>query len=454
MLDLSQLQNKRIVVLGLGLTGMSFVRFLSNKKTYNALNFAVNDSRSSHAQFEEFKRDYATIELVTGCWDSRLIASAEILLVSPGVDINQPEIADNIADNCQVWGDIELYARLKQTPCVAITGSNGKSTVVNLIHHIGQKLGVKTQLGGNVGVPVLDTLDTEPELLILELSSFQLETLTSLTPIVSCMLNLSDDHLDRHKSIENYGEIKQRVYQGAQYAVFNRDDLVTKPTSELAAVSFGKDSPAANQFGIIETTRGKFLALGKQALMPLSQLTISGIHNATNVLAALAIGQLLKWPLDTMLEALASFEGLAHRCQAIASNDDIFWINDSKATNVGATVAAIEGISSTIGAQQQLILIAGGDGKGADFSPLKAVIDEHVSQLFALGKDKAQLLALSEKSQAVESLEQAVELSRTIAKSGDVVLLSPACASIDMFTNFAERGQTFVDAINNVKEAS
>ena len=306
MLDLSllqQLQNKRIVVLGLGLTGMSFVRFLANNK----LSCVVNDSRERHAGFTEFNQQYPEIELHTGTWHSELIQSADILLVSPGVDITLPAIADHISDTCQVWGDIELYARLtneaSHTPCVAVTGSNGKSTVVNLVHHMGQALGVNIQLGGNVGVPVLDTLDGQQteapkenapqekasELLVLELSSFQLETIKSLTPQVACILNLSDDHLDRHKTMAIYGELKQRIYQGAEFAVFNCDDEETRPTIEVESTSFTQHQPQANQFGITNHQGQNYLAYGDELLLAVTKLPIAGLHNATNCLAALAI---------------------------------------------------------------------------------------------------------------------------------------------------------------------
>jgi len=450
MLNLLQLKNKRIVVLGLGLTGMSFVRFLTD----NAFKFVVNDSRTANQQFDVFKSQYPDIKLITGCWDSKIIENAEILLVSPGVDITKPEIADYISSQCQVWGDIELYARLVNTPCVAVTGSNGKSTVVNLLHHIGQKLGINTQLGGNVGVPILDTINAKVELLVLELSSFQLETLSSLTPQVACILNVSDDHLDRHKTMKTYTSLKQRIYLNAKTTVYNRDDSATKPEVNTNETSFGKTVPVNGNWGLVQSQDGLSLAFGEQILMPVSQLPISGIHNATNVLAAFAIGYLLGWNLEKMVAAVPSFSGLAHRCQLVSKQNNITWINDSKATNVGATVAAIEGISPTLSANQKIILIAGGDSKGADLSLLKTVINQHVSKLYALGKDKDKLLALAENSQAVESMEEAVSLANQAANNADVVLLSPACASIDMFANFAERGDAFVNAISHLREAS
>ncbi|WP_448553070.1 UDP-N-acetylmuramoyl-L-alanine--D-glutamate ligase [Thalassotalea montiporae] len=454
-ISLTQLADKRIVVLGLGLTGMSFVRFLTN----NGLSCAVNDSRAQHPAFAEFAVNYPECQLYTGQWHREVIAQADILLVSPGVDITLLEIAENISASAQVWGDVELYARLKDTPCVAVTGSNGKSTVVNLLHHIGQKLGVDTQLGGNVGVPVLDTINESPELLILELSSFQLETISSLKPLVASVLNLSDDHLDRHKTMAIYTELKQRIYHGAEFAVYNAEDSATVPTTDINACSFSQAVPSCSQinrdnFGVISHQGKAYLAKGEQPLMALAELPIAGLHNAANCLAALAIGEQLGWEIVKMLEAIKSYQGLAHRCQPVASEDGIRWINDSKATNVGATLAAIEGLAPSLAADQKLYLIAGGEGKGADFTPLVPVIAEHVAHVFALGKDQPQILALSENSTAVDSIEQAVAHCKKQAKAGDVVMLSPACASIDMFANFAERGNAFAAAIADVASKS
>ena len=454
-ISLTQLKDKRIVVLGLGLTGMSFVRFLTN----NELSCAVNDSRAQHPAFAEFAVNYPECQLYTGQWHREVIAQADILLVSPGVDITLPEIAENISTSAEVWGDVELYARLKDTPCVAVTGSNGKSTVVNLLHHIGQKLGVDTQLGGNVGVPVLDTINESPELLILELSSFQLETISSLKPLVASVLNLSDDHLDRHKTMARYTELKQRIYHGAEFAVFNAEDSATVPTTDINAYSFSQAVPSCSQvnrdnFGVINRQGQAYLAKGEQPLMAVAELPIAGLHNAANCLAALAIGEQLGWEVAKMLEAIKSYQGLAHRCQPVASEDGIRWINDSKATNVGATLAALEGLAPSLATDQKLYLIAGGEGKGADFTPLAPVIAEHVAHVFALGKDQQQILALSANSTAVDSIEQAVAYCKKIAKAGDVVMLSPACASIDMFANFAERGNAFAAAVVDVASKS
>lgn len=459
MLDLSQLQNKQIVVLGLGLTGMSAVRFLSA----HGLTFAVNDSRSNVVDFDVFKAKYPDVQIELGCWNECLISNADIIIASPGVDITSKYIADIINDNTLVWGDIELYCRVMKNyavPMVAVTGSNGKSTVVSLLDHIGKKLGINTQLGGNVGVPVLETIETSeniPELLILELSSFQLETLSSMRAIAGCMLNLSDDHLDRHITLENYREIKQGIYKQCQTAIVNRDDENTSINEDINVaniVSFGSDKPENDQFGIATVNSQPCLMFGTQPLIPVHELPIAGIHNALNCLAALAIGKACHWPLEEMVAAIRDFAGLPHRCQVVPSNDGIYWINDSKATNVGATIAAINGLAPTLTDKQQLFLIAGGEGKGADFNPLQKPFEKHIAQLFTIGKDGEKLAKIHGNSEHLPTLEQAVIEARKAANKGDVVLMSPACASIDMFSNFVERGEAFTQAVQTFKEAS
>lgn len=443
---LSQLKSKRIVVLGLGLTGMSFVRFL----TAQNIAFSVNDSREHVAGKEDFEQgQFSSVNSVFGQWSEQLIASADVLLVSPGIDLVASGIDAMMSKNCDVLGDVELYCRLSNTATVAVTGSNGKSTVVTLVDHIGKTIGVNTQLGGNVGVPVLDTLEQSPDALILELSSFQLETMTSMNAVSATVLNVSDDHLDRHLTIENYSQIKQRIYQQCKTAIYNRDDELTKPVIRApnqSVTSIGSDKPQQGEFGLSVEHSQLSLCFGSTALIAVKDLPIAGIHNALNCLAALALGRSLGWPMESMVAALSSFTGLAHRCQTISSDDGITWINDSKATNVGATLAAINGLAPTITQPNKLILIAGGDGKGADFTPLASAFSEHVESLITLGKDANALAQLHGNSYHVDSIEAGVNKAKKIANKGDVVLLSPACASIDMFKNFVERGERFIEA--------
>lgn len=447
----AQLANKRIVILGIGITGLSCARFLHRYK----ISFAVNDSRAMPISPGDFKHQFADNTLVLGHWDQALIAQADVLIVSPGIDIADSEIDKAISKHCDVIGDIELFCRLSDTPILAVTGSNGKSTVVSMLHYVGNDLGYCVQLGGNIGLPVLDQIDkVQADFIVLELSSFQLETVKSMKALAATVLNLSDDHLDRHKTLANYGAIKQSIYQNCTYAIFNRNDHATQPNAIYAQsshLSFGIDQAQPGDFGLATVHDESYLMYGEQALCALAQLPLQGIHNALNYLAVLALGKSAGWDLNAMLASLMAFKGLAHRCEVIESNDGIRWVNDSKATNVGATLAAIEGLSPTLKGNK-LILIAGGDGKGADFSPLSQALTQQVDYLITLGKDGRAIASLradqqAEKTTHVDSLSAAVELARTQAHLGDMVLLSPACASLDMFANYVERGVVFIKSV-------
>ncbi|MCJ8319652.1 MAG: UDP-N-acetylmuramoyl-L-alanine--D-glutamate ligase [Colwellia sp.] len=468
MISLSQstlllLRDKKVLVLGIGLTGLSCAQFLSA----NNISFAINDSRENpFSKASRFSQNTLEHEIVLGKWDAELISQADIILVSPGIDLSEPEIKSFIKANCLVWGDIELYCRLTKTPILAVTGSNGKSTVVTLLAHLGKALGYKTELGGNVGVPVLDHLSEETdkgintsslEFLILELSSFQLENLSSMQAIAATVLNISDDHLDRHLTLENYCSIKQRIYQQSKIAIINRDDQATflkVKNNNQSIVSFGSDEPKNGNFGLALIDGNTCLMFGDQSLIAIEDLPLAGMHNALNYLAALALGYCAGWSVVSMVNKLVGFEGLKHRCQKVSADNEIVWINDSKATNVGATLAAINGFAKIMKPSQQLILIAGGEGKGADFTPLKIAITEQVSQLITLGKDGGKIAKLSDNTIEVSTLKQAIEVANRLASPNDIVLLSPACASFDMFENFAERGQVFIDVVQKLKEVS
>ena len=470
---LTDLKHKQILVLGAGITGLSCARYLSAQ----GLCFAVNDSRNkpftAPYSAQQFTEDFPTASLHLGQWQSDLIAQADIILMSPGIDSSTPEINHHIKDNCRVMGDVELFCQLNQERALpiqllALTGSNGKSTVVSLVAYLAQSLEVNAQLGGNIGEPVLDILTHEkislvsgiqchlPDLLILELSSFQLETLTSMQAIATSVLNVSDDHLDRHQTMENYIAIKQGIYQQGKLAITNRDDKATYCPNEYQPIlSFGSNAPKAQQFGLLIQNNKTYLAFGEQCLIGIDTLPLAGMHNALNYLTALAFGYSAGWPLDEMVTHLSGFKGLAHRCQRIETSDNITWINDSKATNVGATLAAINGIAKTLAPTQRLILIAGGEGKGADFTPLTAPLAHFVSHLITFGKDGDKLAKLATNntiSHTVTNLYEAVQLAQSQAIKGDVVLLSPACASVDMFKNFVDRGDQFISAVKSLTE--
>ena len=459
---LLMLRNKNILILGIGLTGLSCARFLMT----NDISFAINDSRENAINdLAQFMKAHNTPKITLGSWDQSLIASADIILVSPGIDLATPEIQTAIKSDCRVWGDVELYCRLTDTPILAVTGSNGKSTVVSLLNYLGKAIGHNVQSGGNIGLPVLDHLvtgnddDLVPDFLVLELSSFQLESLTSMHAIAATILNISDDHLDRHLTFNNYQNIKQGIYRQCNIAVVNRDDKATYVKSDTEGknqnvISFGSDSPNEGDFGLSVINKKLTLMFGNKRLISIDQLPLAGVHNALNYLATLALGYTAGWSLTVMVENLAGFTGLEHRCQRVNHDDGINWINDSKATNVGATLAAINGFSKILQPSEQLILIAGGEGKGANFSPLKQAITEHVNQLITLGKDGDKIASFSDSSIEVDSLEEAVRTASRLAKVHDTVLLSPACASLDMFKNFAERGQVFINAVQQLKVES
>lgn len=449
MLDLSLLENKTITILGAGITGLSCARFLMKHQ----IPFSLNDSRENVISNEEFEVLFAENILSTGAWDQHLISQADILLVSPGIDLTIPDIAQAINPEGLVFGDVELFCRLTDIPTIAVTGSNGKSTVVSLLAYLGEQLGFDTQLGGNIGVPVLDTIEQHPDYLILELSSFQLETMTNMQALSASVLNLCEDHLDRHKTLENYQAIKADIYRQADVAVINRDDKRTHlPTllSGKKTLSFGLDT-VDQQFGLVQENENTWLAFGEQKLIKTTALPLAGLHNALNCLAALALGYAAGWSLEKMASALSGFTGLAHRCQTIESSDGVHWINDSKATNVGATIAAIDGFAKQIQANNQIYLIAGGDAKGADLSILAPYLSAHVAGIYTFGKDGKQIVKLSKKTQQVANLNEAVQQASIVAKQGDVVLLSPACASIDMFKNYIERGLAFEKAVREVQ---
>jgi len=458
-------KDKNIVVLGAGMTGLSCLHFLHAQH----LSFAVNDSRSmpfsDESVLAQYKNDYPKTRFVFGQWQHELIANADILITSPGIDLVAEGITEFITPDCKVIGDVELFcqvnnSRVNPMNMLAVTGSNGKSTVVSLLAYLGKVLGGNVALAGNIGQPILDLLQLEsagdfqqanqPDTVIVELSSFQLETLTSMQAIAASVLNLSDDHLDRHKTLTRYQAIKQSIYPQANIAVVNRADKATASlVNQQKTISFGLDKPELGHFGLCFHENSHWLIFGEQRLISLEKLPLAGMHNALNYMAALALGYSAGWSLTAMTENLAGFTGLAHRCQRVASDDGIQWINDSKATNVGATLAAISGLAPTLSAQNKLILIAGGDGKGADFAPLKPLFDEHIFQVITLGKDGSEIAGLLANAVEVKSLSEAVQQAKVAANSGDMVLLSPACASIDMFKNFAVRGEQFIAAVQS-----
>ena len=435
---------RRTLVVGLGETGLSVARYLSGQ----GAPVAIVDSRENPPGLERLRAELpADVALFLGGFQSEAFERAEQIVISPGVSMTEPEIAGAVARDVPVIGDIELFARAVTAPVVAITGSNGKSTVVTLLSAMARRAGCDVRTGGNIGTPALDLVgETEPDLYILELSSFQLETVQTLQPQAAVVLNISADHLDRYRDLEAYAAAKQAIYQHANLQVVNNDDPVAAALASpsRARVGFTQQEPGADEFGLVEHAGASWLARGKVRLMPVSGIRMTGRHNVTNALAALALGEASGLPMAAMLETLTEFQGLPHRMQIIAEQGGVRWYNDSKGTNVGATLAAIEGVDTAV------VLIAGGDGKGADFAPLVDAMRRKGRGAVLIGKDalllETLLTGVVPLAHATDML-QAVRLAAAMARPGDSVLLSPACASTDMYRDFAERGDVFTRAV-------
>jgi UDP-N-acetylmuramoylalanine--D-glutamate ligase len=388
------------------------------------------------------------VAVFVGGFDRDAFTAAEQVVVSPGVSLSEPAVADAIRRGVPAMGDIELFARHAQAPVIAITGSNGKSTVTTLVGEMARRSGLRVAVGGNLGTPALELLmqeDGRPDLYVLELSSFQLETTSSLRPAAAVVLNVSPDHMDRYRDPESYRAAKQRIYHGARAKVVNADDpLVSAMVANDDALRFTLGTPRPEEFGLRDYDDDEWLAFGDRPVMAAAEVHIVGRHNLANALAALALGHAVQLPLEAMRDALRHFPGLPHRCQWVAECDGVHWYNDSKGTNVGATLAAIRGMPG------KLVLIAGGDGKGADFTPLREVVMEKARAVVLIGRDAGRIeeaIAAAVPIVRSTTMSQAVEDARRLAEPGDSVLLSPACASFDMFSNFEERGQAFMNAV-------
>jgi UDP-N-acetylmuramoylalanine--D-glutamate ligase len=437
------------IVVGLGKSGMSLVRYLASQGT----SFAVVDTRENPPELETLRIQYPHVEVRCGELDADFLGRASELYVSPGLSLQTPAIQKVAEQGVRLSGDIDLFARLARAPIVAITGSNAKSTVTTLVGEMARKAGKRVGVGGNLGTPALDLLDDNVELYILELSSFQLETCERLNAQVATVLNVSEDHMDRYSGMAAYHLAKHRIFRGVHQVVVNRDDPLSRPlvSEQVPCWTFGCGQPDFNGFGLREREGEKWLAFQFTPLMPVKDLKIRGAHNQANALAALALGHAAGLPFEPMLEALREFSGLAHRCQWVGERAGVHYYNDSKATNVGAALAAIEGLGSDIAGK--LVLLAGGDGKGADFEPLRKPVSAFCRAVVLLGRDAGRLADSLNSDIAVvhvATLEEAVERAAQLAEPGDAVLLSPACASLDMFRNFEERGRLFAQAVETL----
>ena len=431
------MSSKPVAVLGLGITGLSCVNFLLQ----DGYQVTVFDTRDNPPGADKLS---ATVKLVKGPLRGDLLADFELIIASPGIALLTPALQFAAEAGCEIIGDIELFARqLKSAPyshakLVTITGSNGKSTVTSLLGEMAREAKIDVAVGGNIGIPALDLLSPEIELYILELSSFQLESTSSLNANIATILNVSEDHLDRYDSYQHYAQTKQRIYKQSRQVLFNRDDPLTQPeTKTQPQLSFGFDNKA---YGLASDARKKvYLAKNAQPFLAVELLKLSGKHNWMNALAGFALGEAVNIDKKAMLSVLQKYKGLAHRCEFVADINGVRWINDSKATNVGATQAALSGLSETIAGDVHVIL--GGEGKGADFSELAPVLREVKGEIVCFGKDAQKIAEFNKRAKRVKNLDEAVKLIANSAKPGDLAILTPACASLDMYPNFMARGE-------------
>lgn len=435
-------------VIGMGLTGLSVARHLAACGEA----FVVMDTRAEPPLLATFQREFPDQRLLTGALDAALLRQASELVVSPGVSLDTPAITAALAAGVALGSDIDLFGQACTAPVLAITGSNGKSTVTALVGAMAEAAGLQAGVGGNLGTPALDLLAAAPlDVAVLELSSFQLERVGQLQANVAAILNVTPDHLDRYNDLPAYHRAKQRIYRGCRHAVFNRDDPLTRPllAEGMGASSFGLSAPDLGQWGLCVQADGKtWLCQGLKPWLAVDELGIRGRHNWLNALAALAIGQAAGFPPAAMLSALRGFTGLPHRCQPIAEYRGVRFVDDSKGTNVGATVAAIEGLCADSGTR--VVLIAGGQPKAQIFDALAPVLALHGRAAVLIGEAAVQLqetLAPVLPVTMAASMAEAVNAALAQAESGDVVLLSPACASFDMFADYADRGRQFAAAV-------
>lgn len=439
------------IVIGLGKTGLACARFLASK----GVAFAVVDNRENPPGAEELHAEFPAVELQCGAFDPDFLQKADELILSPGVAKSDPAIQQAVESGVNLSGDIDLFCREVTAPIIAITGSNAKSTVTMLVGEMAAKSGLNVGVCGNIGTPVLDMLqEEEKDLYVMELSSFQLETTNELRAEVATVLNVSPDHLDRYTGMQEYYQSKHRIFRGCKQAVVNRDDALTMPLlpSSVKVSGYHLGRPDLKLFGLIEEQGEQWLSLGRDTLLPVSELKIRGSHNVANALSALALGKAAGLPMIGMLEALKEFSGLKHRCQWVADKSGVSYFNDSKGTNVGATVAALNGLGDSLPVGRKIILIAGGVGKGAEFAELAEPMQQYARGLVYIGEDGPVLAQALDTvpQQSADTMQAAVRKAADMACAGDIVLLSPACASFDMFSGFPARGDAFIDAVEDL----
>ncbi|QRN02756.1 UDP-N-acetylmuramoyl-L-alanine--D-glutamate ligase [Legionella sp. MW5194] len=438
------------LVAGLGKTGQSIARYLKRRNEP----FIAFDTRNQVEGLADFHSEFPGVDVFLGQLPSTVYPHLKAVITSPGVSLEEPFLTQAYERGIPVYGDIECLVREITAPVIAITGTNGKSTVTMLVGEMAKAAGRHAAVAGNIGTPVLDLLDKgmDYDLWVLELSSFQLNLTHSLAARAATILNVTPDHLDRHHTMAAYIESKQRIYKQAELLIYNREDKATVPeTGDAQRISFGLDKPETGHWGIVYDGKDAFLAYGEERWLAVDELRIKGTHNWQNALAACALARAAGIDRDAMITVLKTFAGLPHRCQWVRTLQGVDWINDSKGTNIGATQSAITGIGGAM--QGKIVLIAGGLGKGADFTELRQPVSHYVRSMVLIGTDAdkiekavGDLLPVSRAA----SLDEAINQAKHQAQAGDVVLLSPACASMDMFRDFNHRGELFANLVGKL----
>jgi UDP-N-acetylmuramoylalanine--D-glutamate ligase len=461
-------RGKNVLVLGLGESGLSMATFLAGM----GARVRVADSRRDPPNVEALRAQAPQAELIAGDYRAESFAGIELIAISPGVPLATPLVRAAAARGVPVVGDVELFAQSlprdkgARPRIVAITGTNGKTTVTALAGAMCRRAGLAAEVAGNISPAVLDAqmrceaAGRRPEAWVLELSSFQLETTHSLAPTAATVLNLSEDHLDRYDGMLAYAGAKARIFQGEGIQVLNRDDArsMGMAIAGRTQVSFGLDAAERPEdFGLVRVSGELWLAQGATPLMAVKELPIAGLHNAANALAALALARGLGLAYAPLLAALREFKGLPHRLEEVAQSGGVAFYDDSKGTNVGSTVAALSGFAELAARGARIVLIAGGDGKQQDFTPLRGPVSKYARAVVLIGRDAARISqALEGSGIAVHragSMDEAVGEARALARPGDVVLLSPACASFDMFRNYRHRGEVFAECARRLAHA-
>ncbi|MXP53723.1 UDP-N-acetylmuramoyl-L-alanine--D-glutamate ligase [Pantoea sp. Seng] len=426
-------RGRKVVIIGLGITGLSCVDFFLAQ----GVTPRVMDTRVSPPGLDKLPE---AVERYVGGINSDWLLASDLIIASPGIALAHPALSEAADAGIEIVGDIELFCREAQAPIVAITGSNGKSTVTTLVGEMARAAGWQVGVGGNIGLPALTLLKSPAQLYVLELSSFQLETTYSLQAAAATILNVTEDHMDRYPlGMQQYRAAKLRIYENARVCVVNADDGMTMPVRGVDArcVSFGIN---LGDYHLTQQQGSTWLRAQGERVLNTDEMTLVGQHNYTNALAALALADAVNIPRASSLKALTTFTGLAHRFQLVHEANGVRWINDSKATNVGSTEAALNGLQ----VKGTLWLLMGGDGKSADFSALTRFLQGDNVRIYCFGRDGDALAALRpEIATRTETMQQAMEQIAPQAKAGDMVLLSPACASLDQFRNFEQRGDIF-----------